>query len=83
MLSKHWKSIKTFEFESKQLILTFSVQDVCLNSLDSSILPVYVAYCCFVFLGMAKRYSAQEVAELLMNDDGEMDSADLLDEECT
>ena len=83
MLSKHWKSIKTFEFESKQLILTFSVQDVCLNSLDSSILPLYVAYCCFVFLGMAKRYSAQELAELLMNDDGEMDSADSLDEECS
>ena len=81
MFSKHWKSIKTFEFESKQLILTFSVQDVCLNSLDSSILPLYVTYCCFVFLGMAKRYSAQEVAELLMNDDGEIDSADSLDEE--
>ena len=32
---------------------------------------------------MAKRYSAQEVAELLMNDDGEMDSADSLDEECS
>ena len=65
------------------MILTFSVQDVCLNSLDSSILPLYAAYCCFVFLGMAKRYSAQEVAELLMNDDGEMDSADSLDEECS
>ena len=65
------------------MILTFSVQDLCLNSLDSSILPLYVAYCCFVFLGMAKRYSAQEVAELLMNDDGEMDSADSLDEECS
>ena len=83
MLSKHWKSIKTFEFESKQLILTFSFQDVCLNSLDSSIFPLYVAYCCFVFLGIAKLYSAQEVDKLLMNDDGEMDSANLLDEECS
>ena len=61
----------------------FSVQDVCLNSLDSSILPLYVAYCCFVFLGMARCYSAQEVAKLLMNDDGEMDSADSLDEKCS
>ena len=32
---------------------------------------------------MAKRYSAQEVAELLMNDNGEMDSAYSLDEKCS